>query len=48
MKAPFGFCKEIDVLKIQLSETFEKKLWKTSILRRAAGCKKFFKGFPAF
>ena len=47
MKAPF-FCEEIDVLKIKLSETFEKKLWKTSIFRRVAGYKKFFKGFNAF
>ena len=35
---------------MQLSETYEKKkkMGKTSIFRRAGGCKKFFKGFPAF
>ena len=41
------FVKEFDVLKKVLSETYEKNLWKTSIFRRAAGGKKFFKGFPA-
>ena len=31
-----------------MSETFEKKLWNTSIFRGVAGCTKFFKGLPAF
>ena len=42
-KRPFDFCSEIDIIEIQLLETFETKLWKTSIFRRVAGCKKFLK-----
>ena len=40
-KRPFDFCSEIDVIEIQLLETFETKLWKTSIFRRVAGCNNF-------
>ena len=44
----FDFCSEIDVLKIELSEIYEKKFWKTSIFKRVEGYQKFVKGFPAF
>ena len=37
-----------NVLKIQLTKTYEKELSKTSIFRRVARCKKFVKGLPAF
>ena len=39
---------KIDSLKIHLSENSEKRLRKTSIFRRVAGSKKFFKRFSAF
>ena len=41
------FVRKLIFLKYSCQKTLKKKLCKTSIFRRVAGCKTFFKGFPA-
>ena len=43
IKSPLGFCYEIDVLKLQLSETFEKNCGKPSFVEELQAARNFSK-----